>query len=146
MSDPIRFTDAATIALHATGLMAVSSPYRPLAAPVMAKRLGVSLNHLTKVMQRLGQAGIVRPVRGPSGGYLLAHDADAITLLDVVEAIEGPYERGTCMMRRRICRGVCLFGNVLGAVKRQFHDHLAGTTLAGAAGCLKSAKAGRGSS
>lgn len=146
MSDPIRFSDAATIALHATGLMAASSPYRPLAAPAMAKRLGVSLNHLAKVMQRLTQAGIVRPVRGPAGGFLLAHDADAITLLDVVEAIEGPYETGTCMMRRRVCRGVCLFGNVLVTVKRQFREHLAGTTLAESAGCLESAKAGRGGS
>ena len=58
---------------------------------------------LAKVLQQLTRAGILRSVAGTNGGYKLARDANRISTLEVVRAIDGPVilthcftEHGTC--------------------------------------------------
>ncbi len=82
MATTLRISEAATLALHATALIG-SSPTR-LSAHEMAERLNVSEAHLAKVLQRLAHAGLVRSVRGPHGGFMLARAGSEITLLEVV--------------------------------------------------------------
>lgn len=53
---------------------------------------------LAKILGQLSRAGIVRSHRGARGGFSLAVDANAITLLDVVEAMEGPLHLNLCDM------------------------------------------------
>ena len=57
---------------------------------VMSERQQVPARYLEQIFQRLRRAGIVAGKRGPGGGYRLARAAGAITLLEVVEAVEGP--------------------------------------------------------
>src|SRR3954467_5384198 len=61
--------------------------------PVSAQRLaefhGVSRTYLAKSLQALSRAGIVETTEGRIGGYLLAQPAEDVTVLAVVEAIEG---------------------------------------------------------
>ncbi|MBN9662002.1 MAG: Rrf2 family transcriptional regulator [Acidobacteria bacterium] len=52
---------------------------------------------LSKVLQALTRAGLTLSHRGVSGGYTLARPAEAITLLDVVEALEGPLQLNICI-------------------------------------------------
>ena len=130
MADLIRFSDAASLAFHATSVIAGSSGRGPCSAPDLARRLGVSRHHLVKVMQRLARSGLVRPVRGSAGGFRLARDPRAVTLLDVLEAIDGPFRATACQLKRRSCRGLCLFGGALASLKLRLRDHLSATTLA----------------
>jgi Rrf2 family protein len=130
MTDLLRMTEAASLALHATALLASSPPGKPRSNPDLARSLGASPAHLSKVLQRLTRAGLVRPVRGPAGGFTLARDPGRTTLLDVYEAIDGPLDAPACLLRRRGCQGTCLFGPTFDAIKRRFRDHLAGWTLA----------------
>jgi Rrf2 family protein len=62
-------------------------------APVPATRLAelhdVSASYLAKQLQALSRAGLVRAVQGKAGGYVLTREPASITVLDVVEAVDG---------------------------------------------------------
>ena len=56
----------------------------------IAKRQAIPEDYLRQLLVHLRTAGMVRSVRGPHGGYLLADDAKNITLARVIEVLEGP--------------------------------------------------------
>jgi Rrf2 family protein len=58
----------------------------------LAKHTGVPIEYLRKVLQRLTRARLVRSERGRTGGFHLARPVARVTLLQVVEAIEGPVD------------------------------------------------------
>jgi len=96
----------------------------------IAEALGVSENHLSKVLQRLARAGLVRSNRGPSGGYLLEKDASDLTLLDIYEAIDGPVPEHGCLLDPGQCIGKsCIMGGMLTKLNAQIKDYLAGSKL-----------------
>ena len=68
---------------------------------VTAKRLAAFYNlptaYLNKQLQALTRAGILTSVSGPKGGFQLARDPGAISLLDIVVAIDGPDDAFRCM-------------------------------------------------
>lgn len=76
-------------ALHCCAVLCALPEGRYLSAKVLAEFHGVPREYLGKAMQHLSRAGIVQTVPGVSGGYRLARAADAITFLDIVEAVEG---------------------------------------------------------
>ncbi|MGE4321590.1 MAG: Rrf2 family transcriptional regulator [Sphingobium sp.] len=73
----------------------------------LAELQGVPSAMLAKIMPRLEKAGIVDAKDGIAGGYALARPADAITVLDVVDAIEGARRLFDC---KEVRRGCALFG------------------------------------
>jgi Rrf2 family protein len=60
------------------------------AVPSHALTGGLHWRYLLKALKALARAGVLHSVRGPGGGYRLARAAKRITLLEVVEAVEGP--------------------------------------------------------
>jgi len=58
----------------------------------IAGRHDISQQYLEQLLNRLIHAGLVRSVRGKNGGYALAHPPDQMTLLTLLEALEGPLE------------------------------------------------------
>ena len=76
-------------ALHCTVLLAVLKPTSTLPGRALAEFHGVSESYLLKHMQALTKAGICESVPGPTGGYRLARKPREITVLEIVEAIEG---------------------------------------------------------
>lgn len=60
---------------------------------------------LPKIISQLSIAGILKTSRGAHGGIRLAREPKNITLLEVIEAIDGPIELNICVRRA----GVCLF-------------------------------------
>lgn len=63
---------------------------KPLTAATIAERRSIPEKYLVHILLQLKRAGIVRSLRGAAGGYLLARPADAITLYEVVSAVDGP--------------------------------------------------------
>lgn len=55
----------------------------------ISEELDISFHFLTKTFQKLTDAGLMHSQRGPKGGIALAQSADGITLLDIVQAIDG---------------------------------------------------------
>ena len=64
----------------------------------IARRQGIPAAYMAKIVQDLGRAGIVRTHRGSHGGVELARPASALTLLDVIEAAEGPLALNLCIV------------------------------------------------
>jgi Rrf2 family protein len=56
----------------------------------IAEEHNIPVELLAKVLQALAKSGIIESHNGPKGGYLLAREAGAITIAQVLEAIEGP--------------------------------------------------------
>ncbi len=124
----LKVSEAASLALHTATLLATNEESL-ITTSEAASALGVSENHLSKVLQRLNKAGLVRSIRGPKGGYRLAKPADDVTLLDVYQAIEGPLPETTCLLDKPMCGGCCILGGLLGQVNTLVREHFEGTKL-----------------
>ncbi len=77
-------------------IVVVSAAERPVPAVRLAELHDVSSSYLAKQLQALSRAGLIRAAQGYAGGYELARPADEITVLDVVEAVDGPQPAFTC--------------------------------------------------
>ncbi len=129
MQTILKVSDAAALGIHAAAFLAASRERRVPAADIAAA-LDASVNHLSKVMQRLGRAGLVEGTRGPSGGFNLTDAGREATLLDVYRAIEGPLVTTDCLMHSPVCRGRrCIFGGLIARINDEVKEHLAETRL-----------------
>jgi Rrf2 family protein len=86
----MRLTRASSYALHAVVHMAVQKQNRPLASHHIAKARGIPERFLLKVLKPLVSARVLHSIKGPNGGYRLARSASDLTMLEVVEAVDGP--------------------------------------------------------
>lgn len=68
--------------------VAMESETGPVSLGGIADRQGISLSYLEQLFVKLRRAGIVRSVRGPTGGYELDKSPDAIRVSDVLEAVD----------------------------------------------------------
>ncbi len=62
----------------------------PVPLSDIATRQQISLSYLEQMFSKLRQQGLVASTRGPGGGYTLGHRADAITVADIIGAVEEP--------------------------------------------------------
>ena len=69
----------------------------------IAQAVEVPEQFLSKVLQMLCKRGFIRSHRGVNGGFELAADARTLSLLDVVEALEGPIQLNVCVGERGVC-------------------------------------------
>lgn len=60
----------------------------PVPLSDIAERQQISLSYLEQMFSKLRQQGLVTSTRGPGGGYTLGHRADAITVADIIGAVE----------------------------------------------------------
>ena len=130
MSNVVKMSEAASLALHAMVLLAERVD-KLVPTREMMESLDVSGAHLSKVLQQLVKGGLLESVRGPSGGFTLGRPGKDITLLDVYETVEGPLTPSKCLFSRARCDGRdCILGGLLENVGQEVRDHLAKTTLA----------------
>lgn len=87
----MKLTQATVYGLHALAYLAKQEGSRPTASHLIARAQGIPELFLLKVLKQLTLAGVLRSLRGPNGGYCLAKKPKDISLLDVVEAVEGPW-------------------------------------------------------
>lgn len=64
---------------------------------------GIPPTFLAKILQKLGKAGIASSVRGSRGGFRLTRHPGEITLLSVIEAVEGPLAPNDCLVEGNRC-------------------------------------------
>ena len=115
--------------------------------PVSAQRLaefhGVSRTYLAKSLQSLSRAGIVETTEGRIGGYVLARPAADVTVLAVVEAIEGRQRAFRCTEIRQNgpfgtppeeCVRPCGVAKVMADAERAWRASLREVTIADLAG------------
>jgi Rrf2 family protein len=86
----MKLTHACAYAVLAVVFLARQQPGRLVASRQIAASGGLPERFLVKVLKPLVSARLLDSLRGPNGGYRLARPAKKITLLQVVEAVEGP--------------------------------------------------------
>jgi FeS assembly SUF system regulator len=94
-----KLTDYATLLLAALA----DDPDGVCSAADLAERTGLELPTVSKVLKPLAQAGVVASFRGSAGGYRLARPAERISLIEIVEAIEGPLGVTECSGEHSQC-------------------------------------------
>lgn len=130
MADIIKISDATALALHSLVHLALQQNSQSTTAKI-ADVFEASRHHLAKVHQKLTKAGYIASSRGPSGGVSLAKKADAITLLEVYELMEGTMLCSPCLFGKEQCpRHDCVLGVLLPDLARQVHDYFENTTIA----------------
>ncbi|HUZ24779.1 MAG TPA: Rrf2 family transcriptional regulator [Streptosporangiaceae bacterium] len=97
----MRLGEGVEWAAHCTVLLACLPPETTLSAARLAEYHGVPGPYLAKALQALSGAGIIESVSGRHGGYRLARPAQAISLLEVVHAVEGTEQAFRCSEIRR---------------------------------------------
>lgn len=70
--------------------MATLKKDEPIASHLIAEKRGISEKFLLKVLKPLVSAQVLLSNKGPNGGYRLARPANDITILEIVEAVDGP--------------------------------------------------------
>ena len=83
------FTTKTRYGLAAVLEMAKNYGNAPLHVKEIAAKHNISAQYLEQLMTRLAKPGLVRAVRGQKGGFVLARSPQEITLIDVLEALEG---------------------------------------------------------
>jgi Rrf2 family protein len=94
-------SDGVEWGVHACTLLAGLPPQGALTAAKLAEYHGVPAAYLAKHLQALARADVLETVKGPRGGYRLARPASTITVLDVVEAVDGADPAFRCTEIRR---------------------------------------------
>ncbi|MGH2794923.1 MAG: RrF2 family transcriptional regulator [Actinomycetota bacterium] len=90
-------------------ILALASSGKRLKAREIAEEMSLPLKFLPQVLGHLIRAGLVNSVAGPGGGYELTKPTEAISLLEVIEAAEGPVRSRKCVLRGGPCdvHGIC---------------------------------------
>lgn len=70
-------------------LIEISSQSEPIKAEQLSKKLNISKSFLAKILQNLAKAEILESYRGASGGFLLKQELHKITILSVIQSVEG---------------------------------------------------------
>jgi Rrf2 family protein len=86
----MKFTAATRYAVQALAHMAVLKANPIVVSRIVAQTCGLPEKYLLKVLKPLTTAGLLHSLKGPNGGYRLARPAKSITLLEIVEAVDGP--------------------------------------------------------
>jgi Rrf2 family protein len=103
----------------------------PTATAAIAKAESIPLPFLTKVISRLATAGLLITSRGMGGGVSLAHPPEDITLLQVVEAVDGPILLNRCLLRSGACEREdhCAAHEVWAEIQDRFVQDLKSVTV-----------------
>jgi Rrf2 family transcriptional regulator, iron-sulfur cluster assembly transcription factor len=97
----LEITQRADLAVRALVVLA-RSPER-LKSADLSDALGTTPGFVPQVMGPLVRAGWVRSDPGPTGGYQLTADLDKLSVLQVIEEIDGPTESGRCVVTPGLC-------------------------------------------
>lgn len=119
MQSILRISEAASLAIHAMVLVAERETAEPVNVAKVASWINASEAHLGKIFQWLAKAGLVSSTRGPKGGFRIAKDPAQISLLDIYEAIDGPFPTGICLLGRNQCKPTC---HLINNVMNRIHD------------------------
>lgn len=91
----LEITRRADLAVRAMALLAEG---RRLKAGELAERLATTPGFVPQVIGPLVKGGWVRSVPGPTGGYALVVTPEHVSVLDVIEAVDGPTDTGRCVV------------------------------------------------
>jgi Rrf2 family transcriptional regulator, iron-sulfur cluster assembly transcription factor len=105
----------------------------PVCLSDIAERQEISLPFLEQLFAKLRRSGLVKSVRGPGGGYLLAYHRDETRIADIILAVDEPIHAVRCTPGAptgcRIDRSRCLTHDLWEELSNQIHLYLSSVSL-----------------
>jgi Rrf2 family iron-sulfur cluster assembly transcriptional regulator len=92
----MRLTTKGRFAVTAMLDLALNEAGRPVTLNTISERQEISLSYLEQLFSRLRKNGLVKSVRGPGGGYRLALDTKAVTVSDIIRAVDEQIDATQC--------------------------------------------------
>ena len=127
----MKLTAAAELAVRGMLVLARNHGNGPTTLAQVCSARDLPREYLTKIFASLSRSGIILPIRGKGGGYVLARDPGQITLLEIIEAVEGPICLNFCQQDPPQCDQVdCPVRPIWGELQDVMRDKLGARTLA----------------
>lgn len=127
----LEITRRADLATRA--LLALMEAGERLKSTDLADRVGTTPGFLSQAMTPLVAGGWVRSDPGPTGGYTATAGPEAVSVLDVIEAVEGATDTGRCVLEERPCAGagggLCALHRPWTIARNQLLEELASTPV-----------------
>jgi Rrf2 family protein len=119
----------AIYALRAMGFLAGQNTAEPVLSSLIAEEMGIPHNFLSKILNRLAQAGLILATRGRKGGVRLARPGSDILLYEVVDLFMKVDDYKKCFLGMRKCDGSCGLHLRWRIISEQFEKMLNETTI-----------------
>ena len=106
---------------------------KPVSLAELAESQDITVPYLEQIFSKLKQCGLVKSMRGPGGGYVLARDASAISIADVVLAAEESIKMTRCEKHGSGCmssKARCLTHDLWEGLEAQIYGYLSAISLA----------------
>lgn len=98
----MRITNTSEYAIRAIVFMA-KNPQNSYSATELYTKVDAPLKFLAKILQRLAKKKILKSQRGINGGFKLAVPLESLTILDIIEAVDGPIALNKCLITGYDC-------------------------------------------
>ncbi len=127
----MRMSTKAQYAVRALVSLNLTSTGNPVSIKDISARENISLNYLEQLFVKLRRGEIVRSVRGPGGGYILARDAAEIRVDEIIDTVEETLVPVSCMEADGSCKctSECATQSVWQGLGNQIRSFLASMTL-----------------
>jgi len=126
----MRLTTKGRYAVTAMLDLAIHATTSPVPLADISHRQGISLSYLEQLFARLRRQGLVKSARGPGGGYRLNRQADDITIVEVLNAIDEKIDTTRCGGKGDCQDGqACLTHDLWADLSKQISDFLSGISL-----------------
>src|ERR1700752_292244 len=126
----MRLTTKGRFAVTAMIDVAIHGNKPPVTLAGVSQRQKISLSYLEQLFGKLRRHGLVESVRGPGGGYCLAKDLSAVTVSEIILAVDEPIDATQCGGTEN-CRDdqKCLTHDLWAALNQRIFDYLGSVTL-----------------
>ena len=105
--------------------LAIHGEQRPVSLADISTRQEISLSYLEQLFAKLRRGALVDSVRGPGGGYRLAHDRRAIFVAQIIDAVDESVDVTNCQGKGNCHHGeVCLTHHLWQDLSDRIHDFL----------------------
>lgn len=127
----MRLTTKGRFAVTAMLDVALRQHRGPVTLAGISARQNISLSYLEQLFGKLRRRQLVESVRGPGGGYSLARDTHAITIAEIIRAVDEPIDARQCGGKED-CKpsSRCMTHDLWVALNATIFDFLASITLA----------------
>ena len=100
----MRISTAAELGIRGMAYLAANHQNGPVSMATICQEQKLPRQYMLKIFASLNRAGFVRTNRGKGGGFSLAHPPADISILDIIQAVEGPMALNFCQNKPSQCR------------------------------------------
>jgi Rrf2 family iron-sulfur cluster assembly transcriptional regulator len=127
----MRLTTKGRFAVSAMLDLALNEHDKPVTLAGISERQGISLSYLEQLFSRLRRNGLVKSVRGPGGGYLLAREQREISVSQIISAVDEEIDATQCGGKQNCHEdGPCMTHDLWTALNHKILEYLSSVSLA----------------